>query len=360
MFDYVHVVELTEVDIKNHLKRVNYQAQLLIEAPLFYELGNALLKGQMAGKFFEIIVVIPQGFKPLEMGSLMHRLVQSGASIGFLEGGFMIEDMELFALLDNKVLISTKLHDIEKDVMALVFQKHKEFEKVMGISQKVKTSSQNIKIQFKADNYFVSKNQPVQLSWEIENADLVVLNPGAMVLESEGSISLPIEEDTLFTISCKNAKYKRTLSIFIKYLEEDILRLSLLVYNRDLDTFIEIDPVKPDDHRYAVYKGDLIKVEWVCKGEFKLSEEGMGQLENIGFQDIILMHHKVFQFSAQQDSLLIDKRMEVIPISDDEILSDQPIGLDEKKEASSIKNRSIAHEKLNKTWLHKLGLKFKK
>jgi hypothetical protein len=360
MFDYIHVEELKEADLKIHLKRVNYQARLVIDAPLFYELGNELLNGLMAGRFFEIVVLIPKGFKPLELGSLMHRLVQGGANIGFLEVGFLVSDMEMFAVLDNKILFSDRLHQIEKDIMALVVQKHKDFELVMAKSQTVKTSSNGVEIKFRADNYFVSKNDPVQLSWEVKNADMIVLNPGAKVLDAKGNMSLVIEEDTLFTIKCKNSKYTSTLSIFIKYLDDDSLTLLLLVYNRELDSFVQLEPLGDEYSRYAVYKGDLVKIEWICKGEYQLSELNMGPLENIGSHEIILIRHNVFEFSIKQNQEVATRKLEIFPISDEGPLVDQVPFIGTKEVPDGIITRNDGHEKLKKSWMERLGLYFKK
>jgi hypothetical protein len=226
------------------------------------------------------------------------------------------QELEQFAVFDSKLLISNKLPDLEKGIFQLLFQKHSDFERIMNNSLLVSFSFQEIKMKFLANRYFVSKGGEVELSWKVENANSILLNPGNTEVEAEGSIILLIEKDTLFTITSRNAKNQNTLSIFIKSLDDEQLDLLVSVYQREISDYVKIDPISKGEEVYAVYKGDLLRVEWACKSDSSLIETGLGKLKNVGFYNFIASEKRQFDFTLQLPNRNFKKQLKIYPFTE--------------------------------------------
>jgi hypothetical protein len=152
----------------------------------------------------------------------------------------------------------------------------------MNVSRLVNSYSQEIKLSFTAEKYFAIKGEEISIFWESTNANSNVLTPGNLMLDTKGEERLVIEEDSLLTITSKNEKSKTSLSIFIKCIEVDHLRLSVSIFNKEIDDYIPIESISKNKEIFAVYLSDVVKVEWVCKPGTTLFESRMGKLNNIG------------------------------------------------------------------------------
>ena len=176
-------------------------------------------------------------------------------------------------------------------------------------------------MKFLANRYFVSKGGEVELSWKVENANSILLNPGNAEVEAEGSIILLIEKDTLFTITSRNAKNQNILSIFIKSLDDEQLDLLVSVYQREISDYIKIDSISKREEVYAVYKGDLLRVEWACKSDSSLSEAGLGKLKNVGFYNFIASENRQFDFQLQLPNRNFKKELKIYPFTEEGLIS---------------------------------------
>jgi CRISPR/Cas system-associated endoribonuclease Cas2 len=315
MFDYSYWPEQLHVELNLQIRNFNHKAQLIVDGLTFLELGNSILKAQMGDKFFELIVFLPRGFRTIEAANLLHRLVQGGAKVGIFEVEIVDQEFEQFAIFDSKLLISNRLHEVEKSVFQLILKKHNDFERIMEGSQPVSASSQEIKMKFWANRYFVAKGEEVELAWNIENANSTLLNPGNFEIESVGNTKLLIEKDMLFTITSRNAKKRSTLSIFIKCIEQESFVVSVSVFNRELSAYVKIDPISQEEESFAVYKGDLIRVEWACKSAVSLTEHVLGKLKNIGYHNFIALENKEFEFDVTLTNGSFRKQLKIYPFT---------------------------------------------
>ena len=313
MFDYSYWPDDLNLEIKKQLKTFTHKAQLLVDGEAFLGLGNDLLKAQMSDKYIELVVFLPKGFRTLEIANLLHRIVQGGASVGLFEEEVTQQELEQFGVFDNKVLMSNKLHELEDGVFQLIMQKHSDFQRIMDKSQPVQSFAQEIKMKFSASKYFVAKGQQVELKWSVENANSVRLNPGNIEVEAVGKEVFVIENDTLFTITSRNTKSKNSLSIFIRSLEEEQFELVLSVFNRELNAYVKIEPISEGEQSYAVYQGDLLRVEWNCTAAANLKETGLGQLKNVGFHNFICLENRQFDFELALFNGTFRKQLRIYP-----------------------------------------------
>jgi len=358
MFDYSYWPEGLPAELSIQMRNFHHKTQILIDGDSFLKLGNTILKGQMSDKFFELIVFLPKGYRTLEIANLLHRIVQAGAKVGLFEVEIFDQELEQFAIFDNKLLISNKLHEVEEDAFPLILQKHSDFQRIMENSLSVNSSSQELKMKFLANRYFVSKGQEVVLSWVVENANSTSLNPGNSEVDAVGNASFLIENDVLFTINAKNAKNKSTLSIFIKCLEEELFVLIVSVFNKDLSDYVKIDPISEDDNSYGVYIGDLLRIEWSCKTASNLSETVLGELKNVGYHNFISLENRQFDFTLIHFNQIITKQLKIYPFSAAGLVSKSQHVVDQNS-VLSTQNSPLQLNREHPTWIRKLLIALK-
>ena len=314
MFDYCYWPEGIELELNKQLDNFHHQAQLLVDGQVFLELANKILKAQVAGKYFEVIILLPRGFKTLENANLFHRITQAGAKVGIIEVTLFDEDVEQFAIFDNRLYYSTKRLEGEVDFADFFFSKHRDFENLMKVSRLVNSYSQEIKLSFTAEKYFAVKGEEITIFWESTNANSTVLTPGNQLLDSQGEERICIEEDTFLTITSKNEKSKASLSIFIKCLELDQLKLSISIFSKEFDDFIPIESVSKNKEVFAVYMSDLVKVEWICKPGTTLYESRLGKLNNIGFHNFVCLENSSMNFEMHYSNTVSSKQIDFYPV----------------------------------------------
>jgi hypothetical protein len=134
------------------------------------------------------------------------------------------------------------------------------------------------------------------------------------MLDAQGEERITIEEDTFLTITSKNEKSKTSLSIFIKCLEVDHLKLSVSIFNKEIDDYVPIDSVSKNNEIYAVYMSDVVKIEWVCKPGTTLIESRLGKLNNIGFHNFVCLEKSSLNFEMHFLNTVASKEIHFYPV----------------------------------------------
>jgi hypothetical protein len=161
MFDYCYWPEGLEIELKKQLDNFHHQAQMLIDGKMFLEVANKILKAQVAGKYFELIILLPKGYRTLENANLFHRITQAGAKVGIIEITAFDEEVEQFSIFDNRLYYSTKRLKSDLELSEFFFKKHQDFDNLMNVSRLVNSYSQEIKLSFTAEKYFAIKGEEI-------------------------------------------------------------------------------------------------------------------------------------------------------------------------------------------------------
>lgn len=350
MLDYCYSPEGFAEELKQQIQHFHHKAELILEGSTFFELANVILRAQANDKYFEILLLFPSGYRALEISNLMYRLVQGGARIGVLDLQSLGSETKEFALFDSKLMISPEFYPQEKNLYQLIPKKLLDFRYLMELSEQVYESSEQVKMQFWANKYFVEKGSKVELHWKIDNATFSTMNPGNIPIELVGNRSFLIEKDTLFTITSRNAKIKSTLTIFIKCLEEEPIQVSVFVFNKQLSEYFKLEPLAPFDGQYAVYEGDLLRLSWSCALSYRLIEKGLGHLKNIGNHNFIALENRTFEFQVSTPDGDFKKRVIIYPLSGNEKFSDLPDPMHEAVKGSQKSRRWM--NKVKAWWLN--------
>jgi hypothetical protein len=261
-----------------------------------------------------LIILLPKGYRTLENANLFHRITQAGAKVGIIEITVFDEGFEQFSIFDNRLYYSTKRLEGEVDFADFFFKKHQDFEGLMESSRLVNSYSQEIKLSFTAEKYFVTKGEEISFFWESTNSNSNVLTPGNRMLDAQGEERITIVEDTFLTITSKNEKSKTSLSIFIKCLEVDHLKFSVSIFNKEIDDYVPIDSVSKNNEIFAVYMSDVVKIEWVCKPGTTLIESRLGKLNNIGFHNFVCLEKLSLNFEMHFLNTVASKEIHFYPV----------------------------------------------
>jgi hypothetical protein len=354
MFDYCYWPEGLEIELNKQLDNFHHQAQLLIDGQVFLALANKILKAQVAGKYFELIILLPKGYRTLENANLFHRITQAGAKVGIIEITVFDEGFELFSIFDNRLYYSNKRLEGEVDFADFFFKKHKDFESLMEGSRLVNSYSQEIKLSFTAEKYFATKGEELSIFWESTNSNSNVLTPGNRMLDAQGEERITIEEDTFLTITSKNEKSKTSLSIFIKCLEVEHLKFSVSIFNKDIDDYVPIESVSKNNEIFAVYLSDVVKIEWVCKPGTTLIESRLGRLNNIGFHNFVCLEKSSLNFEMHYLNTVSSKEIHFYPVSKDSVNFEEEEYQDSKKQMHKGKKKREVEPTEKNTFLSKV------
>lgn len=314
MFDHYYFPVGLEKELVKQLDTFQYQAQILVDGRVFLNLSNKIIKAQVVGKYFELIILLPRGYRTLENANLIHRVADAGAKVGILEISAFDTEIEQFAIFDSKLFYSDRQEATAEDLHQFFLKKYNDFESIMNSCKQVSSYADSPKISFSSNKYFVSKGERVTLSWDVKNAHSIFLNPGNKSVDPLGEETLIIEDDCLFTIISKNIKSKTSLSIFIRCLQKEDLRLEISVFNKEVGDYIKIDPTVENESIYAVYQNDLVRVEWICTSRSRLFEAKMGNLKNVGFRDFIVGEISDMNFELQGTEGVFKKTITLYPL----------------------------------------------
>ncbi|GAB2610153.1 hypothetical protein [Belliella aquatica] len=314
MFDHYYYPVALEKELNKQLEMFQYQAQMLVDGQAFLDLSNKIIKAQVRGKYFELIILLPKGYRTLENANLIHRIANAGAKVGVLEVSTFDPEVEQFSIFDSKLFFSNRSVNREEDLDQFFIKKRHDFDLIMNACKQISSFSDAPKITFSANKYFVYRGDEVKLSWKVENSNSVFLDPGNKSVDPHSEETLFIQDDCLFTITSKNVKSKTSLSIFIKCYQDEDLKLVVLVFNKELGEYIKIDPAATNEPTYAVYFNDLVRIEWVCKARSKLFEAKMGKLDNIGFYDFIIGESIALNFELHANNEVVNKNVTIQPI----------------------------------------------
>ena len=311
MFHFSYWPEGLSVELNKQLVNFHYQAQLCVDSEIFLAIANRILKAQVSGKYFELIVSLPKGYRTFENANLLHRIARAGAKVGVMELTTFNPAGENFGIFDNKLIFSDKLSEEAEDLQTYFLRKNQEFNQLMSYSRPVTIHSEGLQISFYADGYFVDKGSEITVFWNVANANSIVINPGKKMVEESGTLKIQVREDLLLTLEAKNEKNSSVSSLFIKCLDEESLKITVLVYDTESESFVPIDSVLPNEQIFAVYKNDLVKVEWVCKLGGTLFETGLGKLPAIGQHQFICMENKQLNFEINHSNSVYQKQIAV-------------------------------------------------
>jgi hypothetical protein len=282
MFHYLYWPEDWATEVAAQLRRVQAQVQLVLTAEDFKAMEAELFRLVNRGVYIEMVLYEREADRQLRYVNVRKRLVLAGVEVVTVQLRESDLEMERFAIMDRRHLISHVNHGEVQDVMALVVDRTRFFQRIFQSGERMDPALDEVQIRLQCPVEEVDPGQPVEISWEVRNADFIEMDPGVGPLEPEGRLSIPLFEDTLFRIKAGNRNGMRMKSLLVRLAQPSLLRVSVSVLDPATRLYIPLESASVGLHSYAVLRGDQLRVEWAAPASAILSEEKLGSLASVG------------------------------------------------------------------------------
>ncbi len=280
MFRYVFWPDGIAQALNSEVFRCHFHLQVVTTLEDFFLVEESLHELQARGILLEVVILAPQKDGTIYTTNTLLRLVSGGARVFWHIQSSLSLETERFFIIDKQALWSTfELKELDEvGVVYPILQKNKLFEEYCRSSEKVINNSGKIEINFQSSRDYVPVGELVDLAWDVQNAEIVVLEPGYGEVDHKDKCERMVLQDTLFRITARNKTTQETKSLFIKSIPNQAIVFEVFAYESDMDTFIPVSSPKGFDGYYAAYAGQQIRLTWNAGTVGKLRETTVGDL----------------------------------------------------------------------------------
>jgi hypothetical protein len=323
MFNYIYWPFDWGSEVANQLIRLQSHVQITISIAELEKMETEIFKLQNRGVHVELIVFLSHSERGLRNMNSLKRMAISGSNISLVSTPESKQFLECFAILDNKYLISNVDYGLVSNIGELIYSKVKEFHVLLSKSEKLEYAVNNLSINFQVNKTEVQLGDIVDLYWEVENADFVLLDPVIGAVNTTGNISIPVFEDTLFRIKASNLTGVLIKSIFIKIIHDAFISLKISVYDPASKDFVPLESANQPHHSYALVKGDRVKLEWSTSANGIIREERLGYINLYGEHIFQIFDNEKFIFTLETTLGVYNRTIDLFVVVDQYF----PIGL---------------------------------
>jgi hypothetical protein len=316
MFNYLYWPYDWGSEVASQLSRVQSHVQITIGIAELEKMEAEIFKLQNRGIHIELIVFIAPSERGLRNMNTLKRMAIAGSNIALVSISESNEFLECFAILDKKQLISNVDYGAVTNTGELIYNKVREFQVISSKSEKLDYSVSNIQINLQADKTEVQPGDLVEIYWEVENADFIVLDPAVGAVNTNGNISIPVFEDTLFRIKASNKSGILIKSVFIKVVDDAFIELKISVYDPAAADFVPLESANPPHHSYAVLRGDRIKMEWSTKANGILKESKLGFINIFGEHIFQIFENENYIFTLETTLGVYTRKLDLFAVSE--------------------------------------------
>lgn len=297
MFRYYSTHDIiSEINIQ--IGRFEYSIQILVDGNDLFFLSNSLFNSLDKNIEIEIIIVANNSNKSLRMINLLKRLIDGGVSIYWYNTSDFFNKELFFGIFDKTFLIlNTPSEPITENEEEFVRYKNNLFKTIKSESEKVELFSGTIKIEFNSDETIVQKNQTTLLTWNIENAYHVSIEPDIGEVPLLGSAEVKLTNDQSYLLTASNKGFTLSKSVFIKVFETKEIEFEISVFDPIIKNFITIEPSNLHEGHYGVYYGQLVKIYWNFNMIGKFYENKLGNLPLVGFHEFKILENTELGFT---------------------------------------------------------------
>jgi hypothetical protein len=315
MFNYLYWPYDWGAEVASQLVRVQSHIQITVGIAELEKMEAEIFKLQNRGIHVELIVFLSQSERGLRNMNTLKRMAIAGSNIALVSIPESNQFIECFAILDKKQLISNVDYGTVNNTGELIYNKVKEFQVISSKSEKLDYSVSDIQINLQADKTEVQPGDLVEIYWEVENADFIVLDPVVGAVNTNGNISIPVFEDTLFRIKASNKSGILIKSVFIKVVDDSFIELKIAVYDPATAEYVPLESANPPHHSYAVLRGDRIKMEWSTKANGILKESKLGFINIFGEHIFQIFENENYIFTLETTLGVYTRKLDLFAVS---------------------------------------------
>ena len=297
MFRYYSTYDIiSEINIQ--IIRFELSIQILVDENDLFFLSKSLFNSLDKNIEIEIIIVANSNNKSLKTINLFKRLIDGGVSIYWYNNSDFFNEEQFFGIFDKTFLIFKSSDEkITQNEEEYVRYKNNLFKTIKSESKKIELLSGAITIEFNSEETIVQKNQTTLLTWNVENAYHVSIEPDIGDVPLIGSMEVNLTKDQSFSLTALNKGSTLSKSLFIKVFETKEIEFEISVFDPIIKNFITIEPSSLHKGHYGVYFGQLIKIYWNFNMIGKLHEITLGNLPLVGFHEFKILENTQLAFT---------------------------------------------------------------
>ena len=272
--------------IKLAFRSCQFHIQGIIPYHLLDELSVSLFNLQTKGILIELIILMENENKSIKITNTLLRIAAGGGQI------YCSSDNEnkfgYFINIDKKIHISANelTNEIETNVLTRITNGILNFQDLKAESIPIVHQSGNPQIHLTASKEWVKTGEKITLSWEVFQAESVILMPLNLRLPPKGSYDVQINMDYLFSIQAQNDNAISEKRIFVKALKSLGLSFSLYISTDKLKDYIPLHAHPEIPFHYAIPPACHLRLYWEADRMGILNEEKWGEIPANGFRDI--------------------------------------------------------------------------
>jgi hypothetical protein len=283
--------------IKLAIRSCQFHIQGIIPYHLLEEISVSLFNLQTKGILIELIILMDNELKSIKTTNILLRISAAGGQI------FTILNLEneitFFINFDKKIKISSTENKYES-----VTNIQTTITEGILLYQTLKTSAIPIihlsgcpEISFYASEEWVKTGDKINITWEVDQAQSILLLPQNISLSQKGSMSIQINMDCLLTIQAKNENITAEKRIFIKALTRLGLSFTVQILPAKLNNYIPLEPHPEIPFNYAIPPDCDVRLFWEADTMGILAENDWGEIPVIGYRDIQFKKDASLQFT---------------------------------------------------------------
>jgi hypothetical protein len=283
--------------IKLAIRSCQFHIQGIIPYHLLEELSVYLFNLQTIGILIELIVLMDNEIKSIKTTNILLRISAAGGQIYTIKN--LENEITFFLNIDKKIRISSIENNDES-----VTNIHSTISEGISIYQNLKTSAIPIihlsgcpEISFYASEEWVKTGDKINITWEVDQAQSILLLPQNISLSQKGSMSIQINMDCLLTIQAKNENITAEKRIFIKALTRLGLSFTVQILPAKLNNYIPLEPHPEIPFNYAIPPDCDVRLFWEADTMGILAENDWGEIPVIGYRDIQFKKDASLQFT---------------------------------------------------------------
>jgi len=274
-----------------------FHIQGIIPYHLLEEISVTLFNLQTKGILIELIILMDNEIKSIKTTNILLRISAAGGQIHTIKN--LENEITFFLNIDKKIRISSIENNDET-----VTNIHSTISEGISIYQNLKTTAIPIihlsgcpEISFYASKEWVKTGEKINISWEVDQAQSVLLLPQNISLSQKGSMFIQIDMDCLLTIQAKNENITAEKRIFIKALTRLGLSFSVQILTTKLNNYIPLASHPEIPFNYAIPPDCDVRLFWEADKMGILSEDDWGEIPVIGYRDIQFKKDTSLQFT---------------------------------------------------------------
>lgn len=278
--------ELFNEKIKLSFRSCQFHIQGIIPYHLLDELSVSLFNLQTKGILIELIILMENENKSIKITNTLLRIAAGGGQIHCYDN--QENKIGYFINIDKKINISAieLTNEIETDQHKRITNGILNFQDLKTQAKPIVHQSGNPQIYLSASNEWVKTGEKITLSWEVDQAESIILMPLNLSIPLKGSYDVQIDMDYLFSIQAKNNNAISEKRIFVKALTSLGLSFYVFISTDKLDEYIPLHAHPEIPFHYAIPPACHLRLYWEADRMGILNEEIWGEIPANGFRDI--------------------------------------------------------------------------